>query len=128
MNARGGSHGQLEPKARCNSASALIRVSLDEAIQKIAAIEQRLHAHVLVEAVDVPKIGPDEQGLDAVGWYAGGIQELTVGRTGLQDGHDTDARKDLRGELLDRTQDLPGHGRRGRAWTPGLQGRDLDRG
>src|ERR1700683_3987430 len=78
--------------------------------------------------MDVPEIGPGEQGLDAVGRYAGGIQELAVGRTGLQDGHDGNAWENLFGELLDRAQNLPGQGRRGRARPPGLRGRDRDRG
>ena len=48
-------------------ASFLVGVTLDELVQEIAADEQRLDAHVLIESVNVAEIRPDEDRHDAVG-------------------------------------------------------------
>ena len=47
--------------------SLLVGVALDEFVEELAAVQQRLHAHALVESVDVPEVRLGEDPRDAVG-------------------------------------------------------------
>src|SRR5579883_3183581 len=84
----------------------LVRVEFHQLVEKVAALEQRLHADILVEPVDVPEVRTDEHGLNAIGGNSDRVQKLSVGRAGLQNGQDGDTGPESGGELLDRSQDL----------------------
>src|SRR5450755_4550511 len=94
-----GSTTRLNPRGCAIEAAAdwlfLLRVDLDQAVQELAALEQRLDADVLVEAVDVAEVRPEEHRLEAVGRDPDRIRELPVRRARLQDRQDRQPRPEL---------------------------------
>src|ERR1700676_2152886 len=61
----------------------LFRVNLDQAVQELAALEQRLDADVLVEAMNVAEVAADEHGFHAVRRNPDGVRELAIRGTRL---------------------------------------------
>src|SRR5260370_21262705 len=78
------------------------RVSLDQPVQELAALEQGLDADVLVEAMNVADVAADEHGLHTVRRNPHGVRELSIRGARLQDRQHRHSGPALRGELPDR--------------------------
>src|SRR5471030_384266 len=85
--------------------SRLFGVELHQPVQEIAPLQQRLDADVFIEAMDIAQIRPEEDAADAVGGYAGRVEELAVGGAGLQQRQHRHAGPELRRQLLHRPED-----------------------
>src|ERR1700752_733276 len=97
--------GRSPPVHQC---LLLIPIDPHQAVEEVAALQQRLDTHVLVEPVHVAKVRAEKQRVDTVGWDAHRVEELAIGGTGLQDRQHRHAGPELRRELLHRAKDLRG--------------------
>src|SRR5882757_9318658 len=82
---------------------SLIGVYLNKKVEKFAPLEQRVHAHILIEAMNVSEVRSDENRFDAVSRNPGRIEELTDSGARLQDGQNRNAGPEFRREFFDGT-------------------------